>query len=57
MPDRLVLIVIILSGPKRYDYSEEDGGVWFYTRDNKTLKQLLDEEIGSIIGKPVDVDV
>ncbi|KAG8952050.1 Mitochondrial chaperone Frataxin [Tulasnella sp. 424] len=44
-----------LSGPKRYDYSNDDGGVWFYTRDNKSLKSLLEEEIKAILGSPVDV--
>ncbi|KAG8976490.1 Mitochondrial chaperone Frataxin [Tulasnella sp. 425] len=43
------------SGPKRYDYSNDDGGVWFYTRDNKSLKSLLEEEIKAILGSPVDV--
>ncbi|KAG8987458.1 Mitochondrial chaperone Frataxin [Tulasnella sp. 427] len=45
------------SGPKRYDYSSDADGGWFYTRDNKTLKGLLDEELQAILGKPVDVRV
>ncbi|KAG8920849.1 Mitochondrial chaperone Frataxin [Tulasnella sp. 417] len=43
------------SGPKRYDYTNDDGGLWFYTRDNQSLKNLLDEELKAILGKPVDV--
>ncbi|KIO20428.1 hypothetical protein M407DRAFT_29951 [Tulasnella calospora MUT 4182] len=43
------------SGPKRYDYSNDNGGVWFYARDNKSLKNLLEEELKVILGNPVDV--
>ncbi|KAG8874276.1 Mitochondrial chaperone Frataxin [Tulasnella sp. 331] len=45
------------SGPKRYDYSDDDGGVWFYARDGRKLKTLLKQELALIFGQEVDVRV
>lgn len=39
-----------ISGPKRYDYSEFDNK-WWYWRDEKTLSDLLNEELQVILGK------
>ncbi|KAG9004006.1 Mitochondrial chaperone Frataxin [Tulasnella sp. JGI-2019a] len=44
------------SGPKRYDYSEDEGGVWYYARDGRKLEALLKEELAPIFGQD-DVDV
>lgn len=40
------------SGPKRYDYTESDGS-WRYSRDNKPLDDLLNEELGRTFDKPI----
>ncbi|KAG9128305.1 Mitochondrial chaperone Frataxin [Ceratobasidium sp. 392] len=44
------------SGPKRYDYDAEQNE-WFYTRDNVTLRSLLEEELSAIFGKAIQVKV
>lgn len=41
------------SGPKRFDFV--DGKRWVYTRDGTVLKDLLDEELSGIVGRPVKV--
>jgi frataxin len=41
-------------GPKRYDYSEEKDG-WLYTRDSVALSDLLNSEIGQIVGRQVEL--
>ena len=40
------------SGPKRYDYSEEKDD-WLYSRDGVALSDLLDSEVGQIVGRKV----
>ena len=44
------------SGPKRYDYSEEKDD-WLYSRDGVALSDLLDSEIGQIVGRRVELGV
>ena len=40
------------SGPKRYDYSNEDQQ-WFYTRDGSFMLELLEEELSDKLGTKV----
>ncbi|XP_039300135.1 frataxin homolog, mitochondrial-like, partial [Nilaparvata lugens] len=40
------------SGPKRYDYLPSRQS-WIYKHDNKSLHQLLQEEITEIVGEDV----
>jgi hypothetical protein len=42
------------SGPKRYDYVASDDS-WRYSRDDVSLKELLNEELGMVFGQPVEV--
>lgn len=41
------------SGPKRYDLSR-DTGDWVYSRDNRALGVLLNEELSAAFGEDVD---
>lgn len=36
------------SGPKRYDYSPAHKE-WFYSRDNTTMRELLNTELGKLM--------
>ncbi|EJT98908.1 Frataxin [Dacryopinax primogenitus] len=51
-PNQQIWLSSPLSGPKRYDYSL---GVWFYTRDGSTLKQLMEAELAELAGESVGV--
>lgn len=42
------------SGPKRYDYIPEDDD-WIYSRDGRSLNELLNHELGEAFGKKVDL--
>lgn len=42
------------SGPKRYDFSEDKDG-WVYSRDGVALSDLLNGEIGQIVGRQVQL--
>ena len=42
------------SGPKRYDYIEEEDK-WVYSRDGRTLHSLLSDELGTALGRPIDI--
>ncbi|KAF9073740.1 Frataxin [Rhodocollybia butyracea] len=44
-PNKQIWLSSPFSGPKRYDYDESDGS-WRYSRDNKRLDELLNEELG-----------
>lgn len=46
--------LILRSGPKRYDYSEEKDD-WIYSRDGVALSDLLDGEISRIVGRRVEL--
>jgi len=56
-PNMQVWLSSPTSGPKRYDYSDQDGGVWFYNRDGKTLRTILEEEIAAILGRKVEIQL
>lgn len=43
------------SGPKRYDYSNDDQH-WFYTRDGSFLLKLLEEELSEKLGTKVSFE-
>ncbi|KAG8903956.1 Mitochondrial chaperone Frataxin [Tulasnella sp. 403] len=45
------------SGPKRYDYSTQDSGVWFYARDGQTMHDLLQEELKCILQHNVEIGI
>ncbi|KAK0246013.1 Frataxin [Armillaria nabsnona] len=49
-PNKQIWLSSPQSGPKRYDYSEFDNK-WWYWRDEKTLSDLLNEELQVILGK------
>jgi len=44
-PNKQIWLSSPFSGPKRYDYIEADRS-WRYSRDNTTLDELLNEELG-----------
>ncbi|KAK0473196.1 hypothetical protein IW261DRAFT_1569962 [Armillaria novae-zelandiae] len=49
-PNKQIWLSSPQSGPKRYDYSEFDSK-WWYWRDEKTMSDLLNEELQVILGK------
>ncbi|ORY66626.1 Frataxin-like domain-domain-containing protein, partial [Leucosporidium creatinivorum] len=55
-PNKQIWLSSPLSGPKRYDY-DPTHRVWFYARDGKRLKDLLDEELSQKLGRVVSVRV
>ncbi|RVD82177.1 uncharacterized protein DFL_006611 [Arthrobotrys flagrans] len=44
-PNKQIWLSSPVSGPKRYDWVEEEGE-WVYSRDKSTLSSLLAEEVG-----------
>lgn len=42
------------SGPKRYDYVPEKDG-WYYYREGRSIQALLNEELGKVLNREVDV--
>ncbi|KAF5337242.1 hypothetical protein D9611_003246 [Ephemerocybe angulata] len=44
------------SGPKRYDYSD-DRDDWIYSRDDRSLGELLNEELSEALGEKVDLQL
>ncbi|KAK6500954.1 Mitochondrial chaperone Frataxin [Arthrobotrys conoides] len=44
-PNKQIWLSSPISGPKRYDWIEEEGQ-WVYSRDKSTLSSLLAEEVG-----------
>ncbi|KAK6345678.1 Mitochondrial chaperone Frataxin [Orbilia javanica] len=44
-PNKQIWLSSPISGPKRYDWIEEEGE-WVYSRDKSTLNGLLAEEVG-----------
>ncbi|KAJ3907839.1 hypothetical protein F5879DRAFT_794839 [Lentinula edodes] len=51
-PNKQIWLSSPFSGPKRYDYTESDGS-WRYSRDNKPLDDLLNEELSRTFDKPI----
>ncbi|KAI8461727.1 hypothetical protein BY996DRAFT_4573149, partial [Phakopsora pachyrhizi] len=48
-PNKQIWLSSPSSGPKRFDF-DKDTKVWFYSRDGTRLKELLFEEIKTLIG-------
>jgi frataxin len=44
------------SGPKRYDYSGAND-VWLYSRDGRSLEDLLSSELSRALDREVDIGV
>lgn len=42
------------SGPKRYDYIEDEDK-WVYSRDGRTLHSLLSDELSTALGRTIDI--
>lgn len=51
---RSILTLRFISGPKRYDYSEEVDS-WIYSRDSRAMGDLLNDELGRILEQDVDL--
>lgn len=55
-PNKQIWLSSPRSGPKRYDLDAEQNE-WFYNRDNTTLRSLLEEELSSVFGQPVQINL
>ncbi|GJJ09435.1 hypothetical protein Clacol_003657 [Clathrus columnatus] len=55
-PNKQIWLSSPLSGPKRYDYLENNNS-WTYTRDGKSLGTLLREELPSLLGTDLEIDI
>ncbi|KAI0803051.1 hypothetical protein BC629DRAFT_1283734 [Irpex lacteus] len=55
-PNKQIWLSSPVSGPKRYDYvAKEDG--WIYSRDQRSLGSLLNEELSKAFGRDIDLGV
>ncbi|TDL28566.1 Frataxin [Rickenella mellea] len=55
-PNKQIWLSSPFSGPKRYDYiSTADG--WFYSRDGRSMGNLLEEELSKTLAKKVHLGV
>ncbi|KAG2422685.1 hypothetical protein HXX76_015849 [Chlamydomonas incerta] len=52
-PNRQIWLSSPVSGPFRFDY---EGGRWRYSRDHRDLLLLLQEEIGGLVGRPLQLE-
>uniref|UniRef100_A0A1E1X0Q1 ferroxidase n=1 Tax=Amblyomma aureolatum TaxID=187763 RepID=A0A1E1X0Q1_9ACAR len=52
-PNRQIWLSSPISGPKRYDFI---GNKWVYKHDGVSLRDLLENEISSLLKKPVKFD-
>lgn len=52
-PNRQIWLSSPLSGPKRYDFVEEQK-CWIYKHDGRSLHELLQSEIPVVIRAPTD---
>ena len=46
----------MLSGPKRYDYVPKENR-WIYSRDNRSLGDLMNAELSKMLKQDVDLGV
>ncbi|KAF4605438.1 Mitochondrial chaperone Frataxin [Pleurotus pulmonarius] len=53
-PNKQIWLSSPFSGPKRYDYSPTHDD-WRYARDDSSMGDLLNREIGEILGTDVNV--
>lgn len=47
-------LTVLRSGPKRYDYTPEEDD-WVYSRDGRSLNELLNQELTEVLGRKVDL--
>jgi len=53
-PNKQIWLSSPVSGPKRYDYTPSEDG-WYYSRDGKSLGELLEEELSAALNVKVDL--
>lgn len=46
------ILLVYISGPKRYDYSVNEMG-WYYSRDGQSIGGLLEGELSEALGRTV----
>lgn len=55
-PNKQIWLSSPFSGPKRYDYDTQHG-VWFYSRDEQTLDNLLTQELSKALDSNVQINL
>ncbi|KAK1224588.1 Mitochondrial matrix iron chaperone [Marasmius sp. AFHP31] len=55
-PNKQIWLSSPVSGPKRYDYSQPEDS-WTYSRDKRSLGQLLNEELSKAFKKDIKLNV
>ncbi|KAM6497914.1 Frataxin [Amanita muscaria] len=55
-PNRQIWLSSPFSGPKRYDYSEE-ADAWVYSREDRSMGHLLNDELSQVLERDVDVRI
>lgn len=53
-PGVALLMLLLRSGPKRYDYATEQDE-WVYSRDGRSLNDLLNQELSDALERKVDL--
>jgi len=53
-PNKQIWLSSPFSGPKRYDYLPSEDS-WVYSRDGRTMEDLLNTELSAALGQPVDL--
>jgi len=53
-PNKQIWLSSPFSGPKRYDFSPAKDS-WIYSRDGRAMGDLLNTELSTALGKPVDL--
>ncbi|KAH9890908.1 Frataxin [Cubamyces lactineus] len=53
-PNKQIWLSSPFSGPKRYDYVEEQDD-WVYSRDGRSLSDLLNQELSDAFGRDIDL--
>ncbi|KAI0374381.1 Frataxin [Pilatotrama ljubarskyi] len=53
-PNKQIWLSSPFSGPKRYDYVQEQDD-WVYARDGRSLGDLMNEELSDALGRTVDL--
>ncbi len=51
-----MLLRLTISGPKRYDYATKEDA-WIYSRDQRSLGGLLNEELSKAFDRDIDLGV
>ncbi|KAF9270451.1 Frataxin [Marasmius fiardii PR-910] len=55
-PNKQIWLSSPISGPKRYDYSQQED-TWVYSRDERSLGQLLNEELSKAFKQPINLKI